>query len=492
MSISLARRHARAAAVRIGTRNHAGFLSHLTGADSEALYGASCGAGRSRTTGDITPRAANGDPIDCCNCVRHHADTVAKIHAAQDAATGVAPMVDADQANEQAPTLTAPRPGLLIRALSAYDMWCAILAGANANTIDPAQRRRAAWIVEALRHIYGLSMSATYAEIDAARAADTRDDDTRAREYLAAYAGQIDDRAETLDKRACAYRTSDMAQRIAGVRPPVGAWVSVDGHAGRWEVIERIPAEESRFPFAIRVQQEGHTFNGSVPLTAVTVITADVDATGNPAGWIPVATADTRDGDTVAGEREEWLSDVVTGCATAMTYRDRDGNVWVARGMGSLTSATRPTRGAALTALSLLDTMTAGQLAGRPGGVGPVGANGWRLILPDGTPATVRRAWVYTGTERAAYGPDQSTAGGYGYPAGTVIAGPSVRLAVHLDTDPAARLSMRAPGADGYGAAADGFAVLVVPLHARVALAPECGKCTAGPGEPCMPWCDSL
>ncbi len=288
MSVSLARRHARAAAVRIGARNHAGYLSYLTGADSEALYGAACGAGRSRTTGEITPRAANGDSIDCGNCVRHHADAVAKIHAAQDAAMGRAPMVDADQAAATVAPLTAPRPGLLIRALPAHDMWLSILAAANANTIDPAQRRRAAWVLEALRHVYGLSMAAMPADIMAARDQDTRDDDTRAREYLAAYAGQIDDRAETIDKRACAYRTSDQAQRAAGTRPALGSWVSVDGHAGRWEVIERSPAEARRFPFAIRVRQEGHTFNGSTPLTAVTPITAGVDATGDPAGWIPV------------------------------------------------------------------------------------------------------------------------------------------------------------------------------------------------------------
>ncbi len=497
MSVTLARRAdvARTSAVRIGARNHAGYLTCVWGPDGTPTYGAQCGAGRNRADG-ATTRPGNSDAIDCGNCVRRHAAAVAVIHAAQDAAAGVAPMVDADQA-ANGPAVHAPRVGLLIRTRTPRDMWAAIVARANANGTDQAARRRAAWIVEAFRHVYGLSMSAMHADIMAAHDQDTRDDDTRAGEYLAAYAGQIDDRAESIDQRAVAYRTYDAEQRIAGARPHSGTWVFVAGHAGRWLVIDRSPVEERRFPFAVRVQQEGHTFNGSVPLSAVTPVMADAAVIAQSEGWIPVATTDARECDQdsdagAAGEREEWLSDVVTGHAAVLTNRDRDGNVWAARGLGDLTSATAPTRGAALAALRVLDTMTAGQLASRPGVVGAVGAIGWRLILPDGTPATVSRVSVHTGADRAAYGPDRATPGGYGYTPGTFIDGPSVRVAVILD-ERADRLPMRSPSVARFATpgAAD-FAVLVLPLHGRVALAPPCAECVTDPGAPCRPWCSTV
>jgi hypothetical protein len=449
--------------VRIGARTHAGILSCDTDPTGGPLYVAACPAGR-RADGGKNAREAVPGRVDCGNCTRHHADTVARIHAEQDAAAGRAAVRPVEQA-ANGRTLTAPAPEILDRAreVGPFGVWLAIRGAADAQLTAPVARRlRAAWVVGALREVYGMGFGATATEILDRAEADTRHPQTRAGEYLAAYAGQIDDRAEPVDLRAAAFQVHDVDQAAAGVRPPVGAWVFVDGFAHRWEVIDRSPVEERRFPFSVRVRQDGHTLNGSVHLSAVTPVPA-APAVVDPAGWVPGVSAGAR---VAGGVREESMCDAATGYWAAEVWGSiRTGQAWARRAASGVTSPASPDRAAALAAVQILDTVTAGELAGMPGERFETGADGRGLILPDGT-----RVRVVSASPVDVVGVQRATPGGWRYVPGEALAGRVVRLLVRVEGEP---VSMRAPSAVSLPRLADrpGW-VLTLPRHARVALAP--------------------
>lgn len=144
-------------------------------------------------------------------------------------------------------------------------------SGGGGHQISRTRRLITQRVMETFREVYGLPFSADGPEIIAAREADPRDIDTRARDYLCAYAGQLigRDDVEPVERLALAYTTTDAEQAATGVRPAVGTLVTLDGQPGAWRVIERSELEARRFPFSMRVQQPGHPLNGSVTLRAV-------------------------------------------------------------------------------------------------------------------------------------------------------------------------------------------------------------------------------
>lgn len=450
--------------IRVGVRTHAGSLSCDTDASGGPLYVASCRTGRSRT-GVVSAHPAVAGRIDCLNCLARHADIVSKIHAAMDAAAGRADIRPTDTGYVSAPTLTAPAPGVLTtaRAAGPFAVWCAIMICADERlTVVRSERLRAAWVREALREVYGLSMSATTREILDARDGDTRDVNARARDYLAAYAGQLDDRAEPVDLHAVAYQVHDVDQVHAGIRPAAGTWVFVAGHAGRWNVLPRSPREERRAPFSIRVQQDGHTLNGSVALSAVSPVPPAAAVT-DPAGWLPAVTAHVQDED---GVREESMTDAATGARAVEVWSTaRTGQTYAYRVAGEVTSPPAVDRAGALGAVNVLDTVTVGELATLPG---ESGAGGRVLILADGTPVRVESVAPVDVS-----GVQTATPGGYCYTPGMVLAGRVIRLTVQTVGDP---IVMRAPVAlNLHHLTARPTWVLTLPCHGRVALAPACG-----------------
>jgi hypothetical protein len=273
-------RPAHLSAVRIGkgTAVHAGHLSTY-GTNDAPRYIPLCPAGAPRFRADDSPAVpAHGAPladqVTCRNCVARYAHAVGTIHAAQDAAHA---------APEPAPVPVHPASinsadGMHDGPAAAAFVWGII--------VGTPGRLRAAWVNAAQRRVHGLpdvAHDGRSADADVAYAceADTRDSDSLAREYLAAYAAIIDDRADAVDRAATRYAApDDAAQESTGTRPPAGAMVTVEGHTGRWEILPRSAEEQRRHPHHVRVRQEGHTFNGSVPLDAVTVCPPD---TANPA-----------------------------------------------------------------------------------------------------------------------------------------------------------------------------------------------------------------
>ncbi len=486
---------ARNAAVRIGRRTHAGHLAARQTADGP-MYAASCGAGRGwhgpGGTESVTTRPATHDRIDCGNCVRRFADLIARIHDAQDRAAGRAVM--ADTATE--PHTDAGQPERPAAAVDPADIpdsrtraaWRTIRQSANANGSDPARRRRAAWIVEAWRHVYALPMTATPGEVQAAAHADDRDETTLARLYLTAYAGQLDDRAQAVDRAAYAYATTDEEQTAAGVRPADGTLVTVDGHPGAWTVIRRSPREQRRYPYAVRVRQVAHTFNGSVPLGSVSpIVQAPV---ADPAGWQAV---------TVGGEHitrgthrddayEARVYDAATGAYAGRVWRDRAGQWFAHRRLGPWTSGANVSQAEAFAAVNWLCTAPVAFLVDRA-----AAGLSTAVILSDGTAAVVESADTGTApTDRARRCPaGLYTPTRYPAPAGRPAVEPvvTVRMCVmggHVD------MFAPIPSAPGTRHAGDVLHAGDVPLSTRVALAPPCEVCDSSPGEVCQPGCPSL
>ncbi len=163
--------------------------------------------------------------------------------------------------------------------------------GGGGHQISRTRRLITQRVMETFREVYGLGWAVDGPEIIAAREADTRDVDTRARDYLCAYAGQLDARVapvEPVEMLALAYMTTDADQVAAGIRPAVGTVVTVEGRPGTWHVIERSDDGARRFPFSVRVRQPGHPFNAGVSLRAVAPVPVD----GAPAQrWAAIVSA---------------------------------------------------------------------------------------------------------------------------------------------------------------------------------------------------------
>jgi hypothetical protein len=378
-------RPAHLSAVRIGkgTAVHAGHLSTY-GTDDAPRYIPLCPAGAPRFRADDSPAvpahgASLDDRVTCRNCVARYAHAVGTIHAAQDAAHA---------APEPAPVPVHPASinsadGVHDGLAAAVFVWGII--------VGTPGRLRAAWVNAAQRRVHGLPDVAhdgrsTDADVARACEADIRDADGLAREYLAAYAAVIDDRADAVDRTATRYAAPDDAvQESTGIRPPAGAMVTVEGHAGRWEILPRSAEEQRRHPHRVRVRQEGHTFNGSVPLDAVTVCPPDT-ADGSPFAWQTVQTGIGQDADGVG----EWPVYAVDGGAYVGELWRNSRGVWSAyrRGHGA-TTATHATRADALTSVGWLDTVAAADLC-TPAYTDP------RIVLSDGYVFAVHRAKTYT------------------------------------------------------------------------------------------------
>lgn len=322
------------AAVRVGkgTVTHLGHRTTL-GTPDAPLYSPLCGAG-SRYPDDDSPfKTATGAPVDervtCKNCTGRYAHAVATIHAAQDADRAPAPAV----------------------------VWGVIASAAGGTAQSPARRLRGAWINAAQRAVYRLPAVAHDGrsldpDVIRAREADTRDVDTRALDYLAAFAALLDDRAEPVDRLALRFAApDDDAQVAAGTRPPGGVLVLVAGQVGRWEVMRRSPAEQRRYPHAIRVRQEGHTLNASVPLELLTVCPPDVPEPDGGEPFTPRQGVQLGAGQVADGVGEWAVYAAVGGAYVGELWHNRRGE-WRAyrRGHGARVDA-YPNRSDALAAV---------------------------------------------------------------------------------------------------------------------------------------------
>lgn len=343
-------------------------------------------------------------------------------------------------------------------------VWGVIASASGSGVPDTfARRLRGAWINAAQRRVYGLDPIAHDgrsfdAELSRVRDRDERDADTRARLYLAAYAAVVygDERATPVDRLAFAFAApDDAAQVAAGTRPCVGTVVTVDGHPGRrWEIIERSAAEAGRFPDRVRVRQQGHTVNASVPLAAV-----------RPVGWQAVTLRE-YDPNPADGCADYAAHDARTGAYVGEVWHNSRGEWRAYRdGYGATSgtdrgavNGTHATRADALAALDWFDTIPAAQV--EPGAV---------LVLADGSTVDVDAAQVdgdrVTLTLHAAGGRLDVA---HPHP------GEPMRATVHPR---------------GYRGALDRVTTYAVELPASVplALTPPCIDCPAGPGEPCSP-----
>lgn len=160
---------------------------------------------------------------------------------------------------------------------AALNVWEQIIVAIANDDPMPSRHLRAAWVVGAMRRVHDLSdlthdNRSTDLELTAVLAADPYSPEQRAPQYLAEYAARLDDRATAVDRLAEQFAApDDKAQQRAGTRPPLHTVVTVADMPGRWRVIARSATEQRRDPYRIRVQQEGHTVNGSVLLRSVQV-----------------------------------------------------------------------------------------------------------------------------------------------------------------------------------------------------------------------------
>lgn len=474
-------RHPHLAAVRVGngTAVHAGHLSTL-GTPDAPRYIPLCPVGSPRFPDDDSPAvAAHGapvaDPVTCRHCLSRYAHGVARIHTGQ----------------------AADRRATIGRDPVAT--WNALYqAGAVQATHSPATRVRQARVSMALRTVYGLPLVAQDGrsvdrEARLAASMDDRDVTTRTRLYLAAYAAQLDvpeypeslecPGMDALDRAAVRFSApDDAAQTAAGTRPAHGVMVCVPGFAGRWEVVSRTHGEQRRHPYAVRVRQEGHTFNASVPLDTVTVCPPDApESTDGPRfGWQAVQTGSAQVADGVG----EWSVYATEGGAYVGELWHNSHGEWSAYRRGYC-ATTHPTRGDALAAVGWLDTVTAGELRRTPGTVEqlPTGARGVRLVLADGTAFTVDHVTEGTGVHAAGCDvPWSALVTVTGYTTGG-------RLDLGASRPIRARHARASIGPDRTGPARAPSYTLTFRATDRFALTPPCGGCDAPAGQPCAPGC---